>query len=610
MYFGSIYVGNLVFANEGDISINYSPSYTPYGPCIHCTNVTFAGSGNVSVVSSKSSAIKCRDNVVFTGSGDVSLSGYGSSAGKPCVIDFDFPGTDKIYLNGTNSMISFEANGTSTIVTDGVVEGTNLDKYDLEGAIDSHSLVYTLRGPAVYDVWVNGNRFSEENLTIACGNGTASYDPATNVLTLDGAQITYAPYSGAAIQSSGSFTVNVIGDSSITLNKYSIAHGIFTPGDLTITGSGNLDICVENEASDGIEAYGSITISCDGDVSITSAVYGVYSEGGSLVISGSGKINIISDRAGVKLYGDDSKVYLNGTNRSISILAGEGNRAVLNGDTNESPVVGTSIDEYNVEGSPESNSVVYTSKTATPDPELGVAGFCERLYTCCLGRASEPAGKAYWIESLQNGATGAEAAHVFFFCPEFIDGDYSDEEYVRRLYTTFMNRVPSDVELAYWSDLITSGAMTRESVFWGFVGSPEWNEICESYGILPGTVPEAPAPVDPVIAFASRLYSTCLGRDGDEAGINFWANNLRNGYVSGRDAAHEFFFSDEFISGGYTNIEFVQRLYRTFLGREGSREDISYWATNVSTYGRESVFEGFASSDEFANLCNEAGINP
>ncbi len=485
------------------------------------------------------------------------------------------------------------------------------EKYESFNALRAiRDKVTLVKEPLVlYGVWVNGEQFTSYKSTIDCGTGTAIYDPDTNVLTLDGAQITDANNT-ACIVANGALTINVVNDCSIIVDSEKRLNGIFTDGNLNIIGTGNLAISVMCGGYDGIEANGNVTVSDSVNLDIVSAAFGINIVDGNLKFNGSGDVSVGGSYGGVIFWGEDSQMLLNGTNESISIHANLGFSAIFNGDTDESPVYGTNVDTFTVTGSPDSNSVTYRLKTE--EPETGVAGFCERLYTCCLGRASEPEGKAYWIESLHNGATGADAAHAFFFCPEFIDGNYSNEEYVTRLYTTFMDRVPSDGELSYWADLITSGSMTRESVFWGFVGSPEWIGICESYGILPGTVPTPTDPVEPdsVEAFATRLYTTCLGRDGEEAGIAYWSDALRSGNATGRAAAHTFFFSDEFVGDGHTDSEFVARLYRTFMGREGSEAEIAYWVSNVDAYGRESVFDGFATSDEFADLCNAAGINP
>ncbi len=250
----------------------------------------------------------------------------------------------------------------------------------------------------------------------------------------------------------------------------------------------------------------------------------------------------------------------------------------------------------------------YVIGTVTdPGAESPIAAFAGRLYTCALNREAEEAGKAYWTTQLENGASAAAIAHDFLFSSEIQEDGVTDSEWIIRTYKTFMNRTPNDTEIDYWLGVIA--ATSREMVFNGFIGSPEWIEICAEAGINPGEVPPA-EPVDPVLDFATRLYTTCLGRSGDESGILYWADALRSGNATGTGAAHTFFFSDEFIGGEHSNSEFVRRLYRTFMDREGSDAEIAYWVTNVEAYGRESVFAGFAESQEFAGLCQSAGINP
>ncbi|MBQ1894974.1 MAG: DUF4214 domain-containing protein, partial [Clostridiales bacterium] len=112
-----------------------------------------------------------------------------------------------------------------------------------------------------------------------------------------------------------------------------------------------------------------------------------------------------------------------------------------------------------------------------------------------------------------------------------------------------------------------------------------------------------------VIDFATRLYTTCLGRDADEGGLNNWANQLANMQISGSDAAHGFFFSAEFINAGHDNEEYVTRLYRTFMGREPDPAGFADWVGQLNNGAdRESVFQGFAGSAEWAGICSDYGI--
>lgn len=117
-------------------------------------------------------------------------------------------------------------------------------------------------------------------------------------------------------------------------------------------------------------------------------------------------------------------------------------------------------------------------------PSEQLIGFATRLYTTCLGREPDPHGLTDWSMQLANmQISGSACAHGFFFSPEFIEGNYSNDEYVTRLYHTFMNREPDPAGFADWVGQLNNGA-SRESVFQGFAGSQEWASICAEYGIL------------------------------------------------------------------------------------------------------------------------------
>ena len=109
--------------------------------------------------------------------------------------------------------------------------------------------------------------------------------------------------------------------------------------------------------------------------------------------------------------------------------------------------------------------------------------FVERLYTTCLGRKSEAAGKEYWIKKLVNGTTGADAAHQFFFSSEFVNKKLSDKEYVTRLYKTFMGRDPEEAGFEFWTSELKAGK-DRQYVFDGFSVAPEFANLCAEAGIM------------------------------------------------------------------------------------------------------------------------------
>jgi len=115
--------------------------------------------------------------------------------------------------------------------------------------------------------------------------------------------------------------------------------------------------------------------------------------------------------------------------------------------------------------------------------------FATRLYTCCLKRDPEEGGIKYWSLALTNlEQTGASAAQFFFEGDEFVGFNTSDREYLLRLYTTFMDREPSEEEIGFWIGEMKAGKQNRHSILAFFAQSPEFSGICKKYGIDRGEI--------------------------------------------------------------------------------------------------------------------------
>ena len=249
--------------------------------------------------------------------------------------------------------------------------------------------------------------------------------------------------------------------------------------------------------------------------------------------------------------------------------------------------------------------------TAKPDAS-GVGGFVDRLYEQVLGRNADPNGKADWIDRVMTkGKTGADIALGFLFSPEFLNKNMSNGDFLEILYKVFFDRKSDPTGKQYWLDNMANG-MSKEKVIWGFINSTEWANVCLRYGIPSGGTGIPNATIEPnekVIEFATRLYTTCLGRKADEKGLSYWALELANMRVSGTKAAYGFFFSKELIDANITNEDFLMRLYRTFMGREADQNGFIYWLGKFGEGAtREDVFYGFANSPEFQKICADYGI--
>ena len=111
--------------------------------------------------------------------------------------------------------------------------------------------------------------------------------------------------------------------------------------------------------------------------------------------------------------------------------------------------------------------------------------FVERLYTTALGRGYDEEGRQHWASALANFEVTGESAGAFFFLSEEMNNyGLSDQEFLSRLYATFMNREPDEDGSAYWLGILASGTPRADVVF-GFTRSPEFTDKCIEARILP-----------------------------------------------------------------------------------------------------------------------------
>lgn len=118
-----------------------------------------------------------------------------------------------------------------------------------------------------------------------------------------------------------------------------------------------------------------------------------------------------------------------------------------------------------------------------------------------------------------------------------------------------------------------------------------------------------PADESQVTEFVTRLYTKCLGRNPEAEGLKNWTNQLVNRKIDGATVGAGFVFSEEYQSKGVSRQEFVQMLYRVFMGREADQAGLDYWLNNMKNgMTREQVFKGFVDSDEYTSICKDYGI--
>lgn len=240
-----------------------------------------------------------------------------------------------------------------------------------------------------------------------------------------------------------------------------------------------------------------------------------------------------------------------------------------------------------------------------------VEDFVKRLYTNILQREADPSGLKAWTDVLKSGKEqGAKVAQGFIESPEFQKRNISNAQYLEILYRTFFDREADKAGLDAWLGVLDSG-LSRMHVLKGFAESNEFTEICEEYGIIRGNI-TLTAPMDQnegVTKFIVRCYRLCLGREADKDGLNSWCAQILSGKNTAKEAAYGFVFSDEFKKKNLSDKEYVKTMYRVFMDREADPVGLDAWVKVLkSGKSREHVFNGFADSGEFKEICAGYGI--
>jgi hypothetical protein len=118
----------------------------------------------------------------------------------------------------------------------------------------------------------------------------------------------------------------------------------------------------------------------------------------------------------------------------------------------------------------------------------GVTAFVQRFYLKCQERMPDQDGLIYWVNTLvSKSSTAADLAVGFTNSSEFILKNLSNADYVSILYRTFYDREPDSGGQAYWVKILENGN-SRRFVLAGFVSSPEFKDLCNSYGITSGSI--------------------------------------------------------------------------------------------------------------------------
>ncbi|HUT23344.1 MAG TPA: DUF4214 domain-containing protein, partial [Sumerlaeia bacterium] len=294
-------------------------------------------------------------------------------------------------------------------------------------------------------------------------------------------------------------------------------------------------------------------------------------------------------------------------------------------------------------GTPQSTATVTPALTpsptetpsATPEPARSLI---ESFYRLVLGREPEEGAVDAWYSGYFEYALSfridvrfipREMARLFFLSEEYESRRRTDGEFIADCYGVFLDRRPTELELANW----LSGTWNRAEVTTIFAESEEFAARIEGmYPRLGG---------DPARNFVTTMYIGLLDRLVDRLGLEYAATVFDAANAAGgveavrsqaKQMAREIFASEEFQSllkassasqhaplasprsGGSAipyplstaHATYVTRLYRAFLGRFPSDNERAYWTGELDAAHTTSdaMIDLFADSIEFTARLN------
>ena len=209
----------------------------------------------------------------------------------------------------------------------------------------------------------------------------------------------------------------------------------------------------------------------------------------------------------------------------------------------------------------------------------------------------------------------------------------ASEIYVRDLYTGLLGRTPatSDSGVKYWASRIDSGKSTKAAVYTAIYNSSEAknyrDKLIKSGNYAVPTTPVTPAEqarqgagdskkpitgkataaqIAAQTAWVKSAYKEVFGREIDQAGLNYWVDQLTKQGKTQADVRK--FFNDKKTADGAknaksakTNVKLTAKQCRAQLIKDGG------FATGVQTYFTDKVIAESIVRDAYIAYTNHSG---
>lgn len=116
-------------------------------------------------------------------------------------------------------------------------------------------------------------------------------------------------------------------------------------------------------------------------------------------------------------------------------------------------------------------------------------------------------------------------------------------------------------------------------------------------------------PTENIPGFVASLYHSVLNRTPNRSEVSYWVARVDGEEMTGLELTRHFVDSQEFQNRGYTNEEYVDKLYEVYLGRPSEASGKAYWVSLLqSGTSRLKLAEMIGNCPEFEMVCARYGI--
>ncbi|GEP02298.1 DUF4214 domain-containing protein [Methylobacterium oxalidis] len=408
---------------------------------------------------------------------------------------------------------------------------------------------------------------------------------------------------------------------------------------LNISGSGTVTGKVESQFVSLDSGQANLTFNGAGPTTVVAgsgdANLSLTSAGGSTIVAGTGDLNIVAGNAGVS--GDLTQTQhatVNAGSGDDTLTLGAGSYK-LNLGSGDNTVTLTSSG-YNVSRDADGNIVLKNGNETSTLTNVDVIKLTDgstivnastvdeaiisRMYVAVMDRTADANGLYYWWDQYNSGKLSLEQiGEQFLGAPEAgshgLGSTVTNEQFVNAVYQNLFGRTADAGGLAYWSNELATGGMSRADLLLGLTSTAEGAGATAQTTLVSERAPTESSPVYADINLADGSQTVAGGSAFDT--VNFGLSkadfstvvdggrvlvfHANSGTATTIENSDFIKFTDGVLITAHTADEAViGRMYEAVMARDADASGLQYWwQQHASGQSMEDIAHAFMQSPEF-----------